>query len=55
MITTTKKVVEIDFLPLINEIEVSIVIGLSIYFSNIWFHTNCPGQNRLEGHKTDMI
>ena len=32
MITTTKNVVVIDFLLLINKIEVSIVIGLSIYF-----------------------
>ena len=40
----------IDFLLLINKIEVSVVIGLSIYFSNIGFHTNCPRQNRLEGN-----
>ena len=40
----------IDFLLLINKIEVSVVIGLSIYFSIIGFHTNCPRQNRLEGN-----
>ena len=40
----------IDFLLLISKIKVSIVIGLSIYVSNIGFHTNCPRQNRLEGN-----